>query len=120
MQDTLGLCAYSLTYIKAGQLICEYTGELCNLDKYKDAEEVLSFGKITNQYFELGIVTDNYANEGRFFSGVSPAWKDKANCEIKLFSIEGVPRAFICSVFDIEPFELFYVYYGTYYDEVAV
>jgi hypothetical protein len=67
----------------------------------------------------LGIVTDNYANEGWFFSGVSPYWKDKANCEIKLVSISGVPRAFIYSVHDVEPFEIFYVYYGTYYDDIA-
>jgi hypothetical protein len=33
MQEELGLCAYSLALIKAGQFICEYSGELCNLDK---------------------------------------------------------------------------------------
>ena len=113
------MCAYSPKPIKAGQLICEYTGELCNLDLENDATEMLSFGKIYGAKFEIGLKTDQYANEGRFFSGVSPDWKDKANCEIRLLFVWQVPRAFIYSIKDIQPFELFYICYGTEYDEAA-
>lgn len=89
------------------------------MDTHDSAEEILSFGKIYYKHFEVGLVTNQYANEGRFFSGVSPDWKDKVNCEIRLLSVQDVPRAFIYAVKDVKPFEVFYVYYGTEYDKVA-
>lgn len=63
-EDKLGLCAYSIGNFDADELICEYTGELCNLDLNNTADEVLSFGKISYQNFEVGLVTDQYSNEG--------------------------------------------------------
>jgi hypothetical protein len=44
---------------------------------------------------EVCIVTDKFSNEGRFVLGTSPEWKDKKNCELIKFDIEGVCRTFI-------------------------
>lgn len=116
-QKHLGMCAYAVLNIGKDQIICEYTGEICDLSKCRNAKECLVLGKITKQNIELGIITDAYANVGRFFSGVSPWKKQKANCEIRLCIVKGIPRVFIFSIRDIEPCEIFYVDYGAEYEK---
>ena len=66
----MGFVAFALADIFAGFMLCEYTGELCYLNDQHD--ETLSFGFISYFNKEVGLVTDKFANEGRFFSGVSP------------------------------------------------
>jgi len=103
--------------MKAGTIICEYCGELNFLSGKED--EVLSYGKICKTTKEIGIVTDKYSNEGRFILGVSPKWKERANCELRFFVIDGVCRSFVLATKDILENQIFYTYYGEEYDELA-
>ena len=80
-------------------MLCEYCGELNYLLETHD--EVLSYGNISNQNKEIGIITDKYCNEGRFILGVSPYWKERANCELRFFKVGNVCRSFVLTTKDV-------------------
>lgn len=47
-------------------------------------DEVLDIGKVIKGLSDIVIATDLHSNEGRFFSGIPPSHKSKANCMFKL------------------------------------
>lgn len=81
--------------------------------------EVLSFGKCGKKLKEVGIVTDRFANEGRFIAGVPSYMKPNANCYLKLVELNKMIRCFVIACRDISTNEIFYAYYGQNYDQEA-
>jgi hypothetical protein len=116
--EALGYFVYATEHIKTNKILCEYAGEIGDQCKLKDGE-FLYIGKSTTRK-EIVISTEFYCNEGRFFSGLSCAHLDKINCELVCFSVNGVPRCFIRTTKSIEAHDIFYIYYGTEYDQQAV
>lgn len=84
-----------------------------------DDSEMLSFGEVALLKKEIIIDSQKFSNEGRFFSGVSTKFEKKANCEFRLFDIDGLPRCFIFAIKQIEKNDILYLHYGEEYDEVA-
>lgn len=57
----------------------------------------MTLKNIASSNKEVLIVTDRYANEGRFFSGISPKFKHEINCTVELFNQNSFPHCFITS-----------------------
>lgn len=115
----MGYFLFATEDISKGTVLCEYCGEISFSNAIQN--EVLSLGKfpVDRKQKEVVIVTDTYANEGRFVSDVSKRHLDKTNRAFDLYVVNGVIKCLILLTNDVIEGEIFYAYYGKEYETVA-
>lgn len=74
---------YARNNISIRTFICEYKGEVLPY-QLEVHNESLSLGRLLPKV-EFAIVTDKFANEGRFVAGIPSYCKKLANCKLRLF-----------------------------------